>query len=183
MACHTINMMPNTILTSHKSIRGTFVVPSMAMGITIKIIALIQSPKKSYKSRAFGFSPLPFTKVEVLTCDLYSNSHDKICLDLIAIFFKKLGNNCLNVFFPIPCCSLSYKNGDYPYRVLLGNTITVLFIGRSRRIEFPKEETKEVEAFTLEEVGETMAYPCGDRGCPIYRLLARQDRGTQMGEH
>ncbi len=26
-------------------------------------------------------------------------------------------------------------------------------IGRSRRIEFPKEETKEVEAFTLEEVG------------------------------
>lgn len=29
-------------------------------------------------------------------------------------------------------------------------------IGRSRRIEFPKEETKEVEAFTLEEVGEIL---------------------------
>ena len=30
------------------------------------------------------------------------------------------------------------------------------FIGRSRRIEFPKEETKEVEAFTLEEVGDIL---------------------------
>ena len=29
-------------------------------------------------------------------------------------------------------------------------------IGRSRRIEFPKEETKEVEAFTLEEVGDIL---------------------------
>ena len=62
----------------------------------------------------------------------------------------------LKRFFPIRCCSLSYKNGDYPYRVLLGNTITVLFIGRPRRIEFPKEETKEVEAFTLEEVGDIL---------------------------
>ena len=50
------------------------------------------------------------------------------------------------------------------YTTVLRYIVTVAYkleyieddIGRSRRIEFPKEETKEVEAFTLEEVGDIL---------------------------
>lgn len=50
------------------------------------------------------------------------------------------------------------------YTTVLRSIVTMAYkleyieddIGRSRRIEFPKEETKEVEAFTLEEVGEIL---------------------------
>lgn len=50
------------------------------------------------------------------------------------------------------------------YTTVLRSIVTIAYkleyieddIGRSRRIEFPKEETKEVEAFTLEEVGEIL---------------------------
>ena len=50
------------------------------------------------------------------------------------------------------------------YTTVLRSIVTMAYkleyieddIGRSRRIEFPKEETKEVEAFTLEEVGDIL---------------------------
>ena len=50
------------------------------------------------------------------------------------------------------------------YTTVLRSIVTMAYkleyieddIGRSRRIEFPKEETKEVEAFTLEEVSEIL---------------------------
>ncbi len=50
------------------------------------------------------------------------------------------------------------------YTTVLRSIVTMAYkleyieddIGRSRRIEFPKEETKEVEVFTLEEVGEIL---------------------------
>ena len=66
--------------------------------------------EKPYKSRTFGFSPLPFAKVEVLTCDLYSNFHDKICFASTQYSFEwyrlissKSENNYSKVFLYIPC--------------------------------------------------------------------------------
>ena len=89
--------------------------------------------EKPYKSRTFGFSPLPFAKVEVLTCDLYSNFHDKICFasthysfEWYRLISSRSGNNCPNVLLFIPC-SLLYKNGDCSSRGFLGNAVTVHF--------------------------------------------------------
>ena len=73
------------------------------------------------------------------------------------------------------------------YTTILRSIVTMAYkleyieddIGRSRRIKFPKEETKEVEAFTLEEVCDIQAQLCFLPTAAILKPY-RQGSGTPI---
>lgn len=79
------------------------------------------------------------------------------------------------------------------YTTVLRSIVTMAYkleyieddIGRSQRIEFPKEETKEVEAFTLEEVGDILkaleSEPCHIRAVIVVALFTGCRRGEIVG--